>query len=238
MRHISPHVIGLASSRAAYIAALVLLLLGGVQIASAAEVANPSAAGIVEATPNAEGVFLATKQNEVQHVQSGLICPPSIAGLPLWRLAIYESPAGPGGDIGCDYGVNGSDGQWLAKLTIFAVKAGERETVDAAFTRYKADIIAAYPDAMSRGPAVTMSGEVPDALREVRSEEFDAKIRDLDHITYLIVVLKGGWILKIRGTVRTEVSKEESLDSAAGQSAPSLALVNVFRSIGATSNER
>ena len=83
-----------------------------------------------------------------------------------------------------------------------------------------------------------MSGDVPEELKEVRSEEFDVTIRDMHNISYLIVVLKGGWILKIRGTVRTEVvSKEEHLDSVVGQTAPGLALVNVFRSIGTTSNQ-
>lgn len=169
----------------------------------------PDVAAIVARTPDADGVFRAQDDGTALHIQSGLICPAILGEARMWQLASYTTALGPGTDVGCDYGISGTQDLWLAKLTIFAVKAVPGETVEKAFARYRAEVLGANPGAELIGPALEMKGEVPENMKSFLSEQYQVSVDGLTYVTDLVVDLQSGWIIEIRGTVRTSVEPSE-----------------------------
>ena len=75
-------------------------------------------------TQNADGSFSVVQDDGTSPstlALSGLVLPDGTSGFPnveLWHLEVFESGAGKGMDVGCNYGRNGADGKWISKLTI------------------------------------------------------------------------------------------------------------------------
>lgn len=106
-------------------------------------------------------------------------------------------------DVGCDYGRNGPDGNWISKLTIFATKAPDGMTLDQAFASYRNEITQTNPNATSLGAALNLNDKdkgTADALPEWRSEEFLTNHGGQETTDDLIVTVQNGWMLEIRST--------------------------------------
>lgn len=195
----------------------------------------PSVDEILQKTPEAKGVFVAADHGNARHVQSGLVCPPAFARLNLWHLEVF---AKDGTDVGCDYGRNGENGKWVAKLTIFATKAQPGLTVDDAFAGYSAEIKKAWPDAKATGPAVTIKGAPPAGLENIRSEEYTADIYGQKVTSDLIVAVKNGWVIEIRMSTSTTVSNgEEAGNAVSDLMTPIEAMTQAQNSIGAATGQ-
>src|SRR5215469_11013721 len=67
-------------------------------------------AEIVKNTKGTDGVFVVRDDGTIRHVQSGLVCPAKFPNVAFWHAELFDSPLGPGMDVGCDYGRNGADG--------------------------------------------------------------------------------------------------------------------------------
>jgi len=202
-----------------------------------AQTANPAPGvdWILEHHPETKGVFVAAGQGNARHVQSGLVCPPAFAKLDLWHLKVY---AQDGSDVDCDYGRNGSNDRWLAKLTIFATKAPPGVTVDAAFASYDAEIKQAWPGATATGPAITLQGTPPAGLEDIRSAEYIADIEGLKVKSDLVVAVKNGWVIEVRMSTATTVSTpEEAANAAEDMTTPMMAMIQAQTSIGAAAGQ-
>lgn len=208
---------------------LCLLAFSLAGLAQAAPNTAPSVAEILAKTPEAEGIFVAMDGGAARHVQSGLICPLSFPNVNLWHLTAFATD---GTDVGCDYGRNGSDDTWRSKLSIYAVKAQPDDTVETAFARYQAEVKDAWPDATARGPAIRFEGDVSAEMKAVRSEEYEITFNGKRCVSDLIVALKAGWIIEIRGTTMTDVANsDEGAKAIAGLAAPSIALTEALSSL-------
>lgn len=192
----------------------------------------PPTSEMLARKPETKGVFEARDDGAARHIQSGMICPRKLGTLNVWRFQVYPSPAGPGTDVGCDYGIQGLDDLWVCKLTLFAIKAEAGETADTAFRRYKDEVERAYPQAKYLGPAVTFKGETPAYVEHVRSAEYEIVADDIRYQSDLVVMLAGGWIFEIRGTGRMDVVQEEAAAAVSCLVAPSFALTMTADSIG------
>ncbi len=206
---------------------LLTLTLAG--LAQAAPNTAPSVAEILAKTPGAQGIFVTADAGAARHVQSGLICPLSFPTVNLWHLTAFTVD---GTDVGCDYGRNGSDNTWRSKLSIYTVKARPDDTVETAFARYQAEVKDAWPDATVRGPAVRFEGDISADMKAVRSEEYEITFNGRRCVSDLIVALKAGWIIEIRGTTMMDVADgNEGAKSVAGLAAPSIALTQAMSSL-------
>lgn len=191
----------------------------------------PSVAEILAKTPDAQGIFVTADAGAARHVQSGLTCPLSFPNLNLWHLEVF---AADGTDVGCDYGRNGADNVAVSKLTIYATKAQPGDTVDKAFARYQAEVKNTWPDAKVLGPAIEFGGNVSEEDKGVRSEEYQLVFKG-GHKSQsdLIVTIKNGWVIEIRGTTATDVTTgEDGAKAVADFAAPAVALMQALSTIG------
>ncbi len=190
----------------------------------------PAVKDILAGTPNSQGLFVETGDGAARHVASGLICPPTIGKVNIWHIDAFVAD---GSDVGCDYGRNGPDKQWTAKLTIFAVRAGPGETVDTAFARYRAEVKATYPGAITKGSAIKFGdGTPPQGLEDIRSEEYDNRIQGKRYTDDLVVALRGNWVIEVRLTTATDVSSSAEAALAIGDLAlPTLAMLQATSTI-------
>jgi hypothetical protein len=154
---------------------------------------------IVASTQGADGVFVVGDDGSVKHVQSGVVCPAKFPNVDFWHAEIFQSALGAGMDVGCDYGRNGSDGNWISKLTIFATKAPEGMTLDQAFAKDRNEVVQVAPNAVSLGEAVKEENK-PATEPDIRSEEFSETRGGRGFISDLLVTLKDGWIFELRAT--------------------------------------
>lgn len=144
------------------------------------------------------------------HVQSGLQCPAYVGNAFLANILEFDTPAGRGMHVGCDYARRAEPGssRLAAKHTIFAVKLAEGETLDSVFARYQAEMYASTPGQMrSNGESLIMD-DAPDEFPEVRSEELFYGAGDQVWKTELIVTLYDDWIIQVRST-RSEWNGED-----------------------------
>jgi hypothetical protein len=212
---------------------LLALCLSGATCAAEPVNTAPSVAEILAKTPSANGVFIISEDGAAQHVQSGLICPLSFPNLNLWHLQIYSSDKELGTDVGCDYGRQGADGLWVAKLSIYAVKTESGDTSAQAFVRYQAEVKHAYPEAKVLGPAIEFDGAPSPEMKDVQSEEYEITMNGRRYQSDLIVVIKAGWVIEIRGTSAMEVADAPEATKAVGDLAsPSLALMQALSTVG------
>ena len=210
--------------------AVVMAVLGLPAWAQAETIVNPTptATEILDQTKNASGVFVATDTGDLRHVQSGMVCPISFPNLHLWALAVFVPD---GSDIGCDYGRNGKGNVTLSKLSLYATRAAPGDTVDTAFARYQSEVHQVSPSARVTGPAVTFTGSTTDDLKNVRSEEYDIVFNGRHFQSDLIVVIKNGWVIEVRGTSPTQGTADEAAAAAGDQAAPVLALIKALTSL-------
>ena len=165
----------------------------GAPVAAKAPNPAPSVEKILAGEPASAGIFAKRMEGSVWHLQSGVTCPAAYTNVNLWAVEIYEAN---GFDVGCDYGRNGGDGKAVAKLTVFVIKAADDDTVDSAFARYQAEVKAEYPLAVVKSPA-------PDTgsfKAQARSEAYEYQIAGHPAYGVLVVGLRDGWIVEIRGT--------------------------------------
>lgn len=207
-------------------------------VSTAAWAATPDTAppvlDVLKNTTGAIGVFVSTEDGSIRHVQSGMVCPAVFPNLNLWHLKVYVAG---GSDVGCDYGRNGPEGRWTSKLTLYAVKAGPSDTSESAFTRYRSDLLAVYPNARALGPAltvenVTSEGDTFPGMETMRSEEYEIVMEGRRLLGTLIVATKAGWIVKVRASTFTDVSSDsEAAKATSDLAAPGLALFQALGSV-------
>lgn len=169
---------------------------------SAAEIAALKARNqeIVAQNKDADGVFTVRDDGSIKHLQSGLMCPAFYPNVTLYQLVVYPK-AGKGLDVGCDYRRADDKGGANAKLTIFAVKASDGDSVDSAFAGYRGAIVENFEDLRSQGPALRIQEDgKKSTLPPIRSEEFLVRLNNRDYTTQLVVALSKGWIIEIRAT--------------------------------------
>jgi len=148
-------------------------------------------------------------------------------------LQIYPSDKGVGTDIGCDYGRQDADDFWVAKLTIYAVKAEAGDTAAQAFARYQAEVKRKYPTAKVLGTAIEFTEEPPPEMKDVQSEEYEIMMNGRRYQSDLIVAMKAGWVIEIRGSSAMEAADGSEGVMALGDLAnPSLALMQALSTIG------
>ena len=172
---------------------------------------------IVASTPEADGVFVVQENGSIRHVQSGMVCGARYPSYEFWHTEVFSSGAGKGTDVGCDYGRSGKDGLPAAELTVFAVKQADGLTLDQAFAAYRAQVVAMYPDAVSSGPAleIKLAGTDQDTyepFEEFRSAEFTRTLDGQIWTEDLIVLIRKGWVLEVRKTIRGEPHRFEFKD--------------------------
>jgi hypothetical protein len=161
---------------------------------------------IVAGTPEADGIFVVQDDGSIKHVQSGMVCGARYPSFEFWHVEVSSSGADKGSDVGCDYGRNGKDGRPVATLTVSAVRQADGLTLNQAFAGYRAQILAAYPDAVPSGPALEIKLADTDEdtygpFEEFRSEEFVRKLDGEDWTEDLIVLVRNGWVLEVRKTM-------------------------------------
>lgn len=188
---------------------------------------------VVARAQNTAGVFTVQDDGRVKHAQSGLICAAKYPNLQLWHVEVFDG--GKGYDVGCDYGRNDAHAQWVSKLTIYAVKQEDGQTLDQAFAKYRAELTAAYPDAGPDGPALEINkeGGANGPFPEFRSEEFVRLKNGVYWTDTLLVLIQKGWVLEIRGTYvgkpnNIEVSKEGGADEAVNAAGDRVMLVRAL----------
>ncbi len=151
------------------------------------------------AASQADGVFTVQDDGTIRHLQSGMICPATYPNVTLWHLEVFPNDAGKGVDVACDYGRNGPDGNWIAKLTLFATIAPAGWKLDDVFANYRGEVLQANPGVVSLGPALEAKGDTA-KIGEWRSEEF-SQVRDgREFTTSLVVALRGKWMFEVRST--------------------------------------
>lgn len=156
---------------------------------------------ILAAAPAAAGVFTVADDGSIHHSQSGMVCPADFPNVRLWRLLVFPTNKGPGMDVACDYGRAGPDGNWIAKLTLFATAAPEGWKLDDVFASYRGEVVQADPGLISIGPAVTADQRpVPDPAGDLRSEEFQGFHDGRPFTSSLIVALRGPWMFEVRAS--------------------------------------
>ena len=179
---------------------------------------------ILAQTSGAEGIFATTEDWSLKHVQSGLVCPLTFPNASLVRLYIY---APDGTDVGCDY-ARPATGKAVSKLTVFAVRTLEGETLDSIFAKYKGEVEGSMPSAKSRGPAIHFDGnnaKTKEMASIVRSEEYEVSMGGSNHISDLIVALVGDWAIEIRATFSATANNAVDLGG------PALAMVQAIDSV-------
>ncbi len=189
----------------------------------------PTAAEILAQTKDASDVFAATDTGDLRHLQSGMVCPISFPNLHMRTLTVF---AADGSDVGCDYGRNGRNNVTVSKLSLYATKASPGDTVDAAFARYQLEVHQGSPNALVKGGVVGFTGQLADDMKSVRSEEYDIVIDGRHFQSDLIVAIKDGWIIEVRGTSPSEGTAEEAAAAAGDQAAPVLTLLQAMNTIG------
>jgi hypothetical protein len=185
----------------------------------------PSVAKILAGAADTKGIFTERMEGSAWHIQSGVTCPLAYTNFNLWHLRVYE-PSGL--DVDCDYGRNGDGDTAVSKLTVFMIKAADGEATEAAFARYRNEVLGAYPDAVSKGP-VDEGNNLGDTA--VRSEAWDYKFNGHRARGMLIVALRKGWIIEIR--VTHLLDSPDSAEMLAGDTrAAGEALIKSIATIG------
>jgi hypothetical protein len=161
---------------------------------------------VVARTPEADGVFVVQENGSIRHVQSGMVCGARYPSFEFWHVEVSSSGEGKGSDVACDYGRNGRDGRPAATLTVSAVKQADGLALDQAFAVYRAQVLAMYPDAIPSGPALKIKLADTDQdtygpFEAFRSEEFVRELGGEDWTEDLIVLIRKGWVLKVRKTM-------------------------------------
>ncbi len=202
---------------------------------------RPANLAILAATPDANGVFTVQDDGTVRHVQSGLVCPSGFPNMKLAHLLVYPSAAGPGTDVGCDYG-RANKGRADSKLTIFAVKAAEGATLVDVFARYRSEVVQTVAGLQPNGAVFVIDDhKSAKPLPKFQSEEFVGG--NGAFTTSLIVALQGGWVAEIRETypglpnhvdVTEAGGKDEAVNMAGDRIMPVHAFLAVAGTIGKT----
>jgi hypothetical protein len=154
---------------------------------------------VLDAEPKSGGVFALQPDGSIKHVQSGLVCPARYPNVHFGHAFVYASD---GSDVGCDYLRANAEHDVVAKLTLFAVRADPSLTVDQAFAKYRAEVLQTFADARSLGESLHVEDKSKDksAVPDVRSEEFAISVNGAAFTTVLIVTVKAGWSIEVRGT--------------------------------------
>lgn len=170
---------------------------------------------------NTDGVFTAGAE-AILHVQSGLHCPAYVGNAYLSHAFVFDSPAGRGFDVGCDYGRRSAPGsdEAIAKHTVYAVKRTAGETIDAVFARYQKEMHGSVPSDASSGRASLIMTNPPTGFPEFRSEEtFYAGRSGRKWQTEVLVAFQGDWIIEVRSTRHSQyhvANDEEAADQIVG----------------------
>ena len=198
--------------------------------AGAAEIANPapSVDQLLASTPEAKGVFVAGGAGSAQHIESGLICPATFSNFALWHLEVFNPN---GTDIGCDYGLQGIDNKWAAKLTIFAVKAPDGMTVQNAFGQYSNEIRQAWPGYKLREPATNFKRDAP-GMENALGEEYELTMKGQVSVSDLLVTVQNGWIIELR--LSEDEANFKNGESPADTNALGAALAQAIKTVGQT----
>lgn len=154
---------------------------------------------IVARNPNADGIFAVQDDGTIKHLQSGLLCPASFPNVRFFHAMVFPAP-GKGHDVGCDYGRANERGGANAKLTIFAVKAAEGTTLDAAFAGYQREVVQSYQNVRAQGPVLTVTENESQTPLDFRSEGYLVTLNQRDYSSELIVAISAGWIIEVRST--------------------------------------
>jgi hypothetical protein len=217
-----------------------LLLLGLQAAARADDDLKSENSQILAQVAEADGVFTIADDGSLHHVQSGLVCPASFPSMKLYHVLVFPGDAGKGSDVGCDYRRPDDKGGANAKLTIFATRAADGVTLDDAFAKYRNEVVTTYQGITSVGPALVVEdkSKTP-AMPETRSEEFTLPLNGRTYSSDLIVCIKNGWIIEIRGTYSgmpneiVATDDKRALDDAlADRAAPATAFVMAVASLG------
>jgi hypothetical protein len=170
---------------------------------------------------NGEDIFVADNAGKARHVQSGLTCAGYVQNAFLNQVMVFETPAGIGADVGCDYARRKSPGssQAAAKHTVFVVKLPEGWTLEKAFANYQAEMHQTAPkDARSGGDSLTFGVPI-DGFPKFLSEELFYTKDGREWQTELIVAVLNGWIIEVRSTKISQfalAAQEEAADQPAG----------------------
>jgi hypothetical protein len=177
-------------------------------------------ANALSETKNPEGVFRIEGDKAV-HVQSGLRCPAYLGNAFLFEIYVFDSPAGHGMDVGCDYGRRAApgSGKAAAKHTIYAVKLPAGGSLDTAFEQYRNEMRNTAPrNARVGGPSLTFT-EPLEGFPKFRSEELFYQNGEREWQTEVIVAIQGGWIIEMRSTRVSQyalANVEEGMDQTRG----------------------
>lgn len=171
---------------------------------------------------NVAGVFEADEPaGQVRHIQSGLTCPAYLGNAFLNQIMVFETPAGLGADIGCDYARRTAPGstQAAAKHSVFAVKLPADWTLDTAFSYYQKEMHQSSPAGARSGGESLHFTTRPDGFPDVRSEELFYDKDGKPWQTEVIVAVVNGWIIEVRSTRASQYaisSLEEANDQPGG----------------------
>jgi hypothetical protein len=167
-------------------------------------------AAVINAIPDAKDVFLVQGDGGILHLQSGFVCPADFPHVHFVHALIFSRSSSIGTDVGCDYARNANDGNAVSKLTIFLVKADEGATLDAAFGRYKTEVLTAAPGATILPASLHMGDKQTGQDRtDYRAAGFAVPEGNSQVHSELIVGIFKGWIIEVRATYPSAVIKVE-----------------------------
>jgi hypothetical protein len=232
-------------------AATILLLVMSSQRALAGDAPAPTAAelaalkaqneAVVAADRDTNGVFTVQDDGKITHAQSGMSCPAKLPNATFYHALVYDG--GKGLDVGCDYRRADDKGGANAKLTVFAVKAWPGATVDAAFDKYRNEVVETWKDAKSQGEALhdATPADAAKKLPPFRSEEFLIRLNNKDYTTQIYVSLDRGWVIEVRTTfvglpntidLPKDSTVSDALDAAGDRAMGPTALMDALGTLG------